>query len=170
MTSTLGFTRGLLSTLIVLNILFAGIFAIGLAVTVGFEPQILAGLADDGLPGPPAMVLEALRWVAVLALATCLPAHILLTRLRAMTADIAIGRPFTELGGLRLRVIAWALLAIQIIDLAFGYVGMRYDEATGGAISWSFGLTGWLAVLLLFVLARVFEQGAAMQGELEATV
>jgi hypothetical protein len=35
---------------------------------------------------------------------------------------------------------------------------------------WSFGLTGWIAVLMLFVLARVFHQGARMREELEGTV
>jgi hypothetical protein len=35
---------------------------------------------------------------------------------------------------------------------------------------WSFNITGWIAVLLLFVLARVFEQGAAMREDIEGTV
>jgi len=38
------------------------------------------------------------------------------------------------------------------------------------AIHWSFSLTRWLVVLLLFVLARVFDQGTRMREELEATV
>jgi hypothetical protein len=33
-----------------------------------------------------------------------------------------------------------------------------------------FNFTRWLGVLLLFVLARVFEQGARMRDELEGTV
>ena len=37
-------------------------------------------------------------------------------------------------------------------------------------ISWGFSLTRWLAVLMLFVLARVFEQGARMREDLEGTV
>jgi hypothetical protein len=37
-------------------------------------------------------------------------------------------------------------------------------------INWSFSITPWLAVLLLFVLARVFEHGARMRAELEGTV
>jgi hypothetical protein len=37
-------------------------------------------------------------------------------------------------------------------------------------IDWSFSPTRWVAVLLLFVLARVFEQGAQMREELEGTV
>ena len=34
----------------------------------------------------------------------------------------------------------------------------------------SFSVTRWLVVLLLFVLARVFDQGTRMREELEATV
>ena len=33
-----------------------------------------------------------------------------------------------------------------------------------------FSINGWLAVLLTFVLARVFAQGALMRDELEGTV
>ena len=37
-------------------------------------------------------------------------------------------------------------------------------------LDWNFSLTRWLAVLLLFVLSRVFEQGARMRDDLEGTV
>ena len=37
-------------------------------------------------------------------------------------------------------------------------------------VSWGFSVTRWLAVLMLIVLARVFEQGTRMREELEATV
>jgi hypothetical protein len=37
-------------------------------------------------------------------------------------------------------------------------------------LDWSFSFAPWLAVLLLFVLARVFEHGAWMRAELEGTV
>ena len=38
------------------------------------------------------------------------------------------------------------------------------------SIGWRFSPTRWLAILLLFVLARVFEQGARMREDLEGTV
>jgi hypothetical protein len=37
-------------------------------------------------------------------------------------------------------------------------------------LGWSFSVTRWLAVLLLFVLARVFEQGSRMREDLAGTV
>jgi hypothetical protein len=37
-------------------------------------------------------------------------------------------------------------------------------------LDWSFSLAPWLAVLLLFVLAQVFDHGARMRDDLEGTV
>jgi hypothetical protein len=45
------------------------------------------------------------------------------------------------------------------------------DTAAGERISaWSPGITGWVAVLLAFVLARVFLEGTRMRDDLEMTV
>jgi hypothetical protein len=71
----------------------------------------------------------------------------------------------------RLRTVAIALLIIQIGDVLFGLVGAWADTAAGERISaWSPGITGWVAVLLAFVLARVFLEGTRMRDDLEMTV
>ena len=44
------------------------------------------------------------------------------------------------------------------------------SKATGEYFGWSLSLTGWIAVPLLFVLANVFREGAAMRADLEGTV
>jgi hypothetical protein len=95
-------------------------------------------------------------------------AHLLLNRLRAIVDTVQAGDPFVAANARRLTGIAWALLGIQIVDLAFGIVATTSGvDAISG---WTFSLTGWLAVLLLFVLARVFEHGARMRDELAATI
>jgi hypothetical protein len=80
------------------------------------------------------------------------------------------GEPFSRVNAARLKTIAWALLATQLLDLGFGIVVGEMQSAIGTPLPWSFGLTGWLAVLMLFVLARMFAHGAEMQDELAATV
>jgi hypothetical protein len=45
---------------------------------------------------------------------------------------------------------------------AFAATGMRLDGGFSGTL--------WAAVLLLFVLARVFEEGSRMRADLEGTV
>jgi hypothetical protein len=44
-------------------------------------------------------------------------------------------------------------------------------NAAGSNVDWKFsGFTGWLAVVLLFVLARVFEEGTQMREDLERMI
>ena len=71
----------------------------------------------------------------------------------------------------RLQKIAWAVLALELMHLAVGAIAAGVSTtAAPFDIDWSFSPTRWVAVLLLFVLARVFEQGAQMREELEGTV
>ena len=57
------------------------------------------------------------------------------------------------------------------MHIAVGILVNTVSTATASLkLSWEFSLTRWLAVLMLFVLARVFEQGARMREELDGTV
>lgn len=72
----------------------------------------------------------------------------------------------------RVQTIAWALLALQLLHVAVAAIAaaIATDKAPlklGGGGS---GISGWLAVVLLFVLAGVFREGAAMRDDLEGTV
>ncbi len=63
-----------------------------------------------------------------------------------------------------------ALLTINLVDLAFGQVSIWASEASGEYLGWSLSLTGWFAVPLLLILARIFKEGAIMRDDLEGTV
>ena len=96
--------------------------------------------------------------------------HFILTRLRALVKDVATGHAFSDANARRLSTIGWALLAINLADLVFGWLSIGTSAATGEYFGWSFSLTGWLAMPMLFVLAHVFREGAAMREDLEGTV
>jgi hypothetical protein len=68
-----------------------------------------------------------------------------------------------------LKTIAWCQLAIELLRLVFGAMAAMMNLA-GSNIQWSFSPTGWLAVVLLFVLARVFEEGTRIRSDLEAMI
>jgi hypothetical protein len=157
----------LLTALIVLNIFCAVTFAGILVGSFLWGGTILRALADDPANRSPAAVLQAMRIVMLIGLLMVPLAHLLLTRLRAIVATVHVGDPFVAANARRLTGIAWALLGIQIVDLGFGIVSTSIGAEE---LPWSFTLTGWLAVLLLFVLARVFEYGTRMRDELAATV
>jgi hypothetical protein len=95
--------------------------------------------------------------------------HALLTRILEMTDSVRHGDPFVPENAARLRAIAWCLLAIQLLHAGFGLL-VRQAQAAHVRMEWEFSLAGWLAVLLTFVLARIFDEGARLRGDLRAII
>ena len=162
-------TQALLRILIVLNGVLAVACVLILGVTLFGPPSVIATIGAE-YKSDIAILVPALRQVMLLGLASFIAAHFIFRELLAITAGVRAGMPFAAGNARRVRHIAWALLALQSFDLVFGLIAMRVETALGERIDWSFSTTGWLAVFLLFVLARIFEHGAAMQDELEGTV
>ena len=97
--------------------------------------------------------------------------HLVYTRLLEMVETVNDGDPFVVENAARLQTIAWAIVGLEVMHvgvilLANGVIvqGQKVD------IGEKFSVTPWLTILLLFVLARVFDQGARMRDELAATV
>ena len=123
-------------------------------------------------PSPEATRLVwGLRAVAVVGLATIPINHLILKRLIAMVGTVRAGDPFVPANAQRLQAIAWALLALQLIGLVIWVIGEAVSTPAHPVdLDTSFSVNGWLAVLLTFVLARVFAEGAEMREDLEGTV
>jgi hypothetical protein len=70
-----------------------------------------------------------------------------------------------------LRAIAWALLAVQLLSLVIGTIAEALSTpARQVDIDAGFSISGWLAVLLTFILARVFADGERMRQDLRGTI
>jgi hypothetical protein len=165
----LGVSRALLKIARALNIAVAAAFAAMLLASFVFEPTFhdyfgrRAELDAD-------VILPVMRlWVAT-GLPMFAAVHVMLSRLLAMVETVRAGEPFVPENAARLRTIAWCLLVVQLFELACGlFIGIL--ERAGAEIGdWNPSLSGWIAVLLLFVLARVFEEGARIRADLEAMV
>jgi hypothetical protein len=64
-----------------------------------------------------------------------------------------------------------ALLAAELLHYVIGGIAASIStEAQPLDVGLGLSLTRWIAVLLLFVLAGVFEHGARMRADLEGTV
>lgn len=153
----------LLTILIWLNWICGAAFAIVLVASFAFADLVLQQANADALAPDD---LSAVRIAFAIGLVMVPLAHVALTRLRAIVATVRAGDPFVAANARRLTAIAWALLGIMIFDVAFGLMASVLDTS----MEWSFSLTGWLAVLLLFVLARVFDHGARLRAEVEGMV
>ena len=161
-------TRTVLRVLVVLN-LVAGFLILVLLVASLLAPTWVF-TALGARPANAAMV-AGMRTIMLLGIASVPLAHLVLSRLRAIVETVGEGDPFVAGNARRLQTIAWAVLGLEVMHLlvravAAGASSPGQPLDVGG----SFSITGWLAVLLLLVLARVFERGAAMREELEGTV
>ncbi|HEX9933152.1 MAG TPA: DUF2975 domain-containing protein [Allosphingosinicella sp.] len=160
----------LLRILILLNWLLAAAVLV-LLLLMPTERWIMTELALT--PSPEAKRLVAgLRAIAVIGLVALPLNHLVLTRLLAMVGTVRVGDPFVAPNAQRLRTIAWALLALQLIGLVIAAVAKAVSIPGRPPldIDAGFSIAGWLAVLLAFVLARVFAEGARMREDLEGTI
>jgi hypothetical protein len=94
-----------------------------------------------------------------------------LKRLVAMVQTVRAGDPFVATNAYRLQAIAWFLLGQQLLSLAIGLIG-KAVSTPAHPLHLDAGLSpgGWLAVVLTFVLARVFAEGTLMREDIEGTI
>jgi hypothetical protein len=148
----LGFVAALLFTLAG-HETFAGLLARKYAGTLDIAELILA--------------MRAMLAIGIAAVGLAWP---VITRLQAMIATVAQGDPFIAANARRLQAIGWALLGWQLLDLVMGAVVAWIARIGADVVDWTPSLSGWIVVLLVFVLARVFAVGTAMRDDLEGTV
>jgi hypothetical protein len=165
-------TRPLIRWLIALNALYAFVIGALLLATFLFPPLLFKAL---GVPeGPDALMLRtALRAIVVIGVIGAYVAWRVLRELLAIVDTVRDGDPFVAANARRLQSIAWLVLAGEGLRMLVGAIAWAAREAVpsfGIDFDIAFSFTPWLAVLLLFVLARVFEEGTRMRADLEGTV
>ena len=169
----LAISRLVLRALIKLNVVVGFVVLAMFIASLAAKPLMRAlGVQPDADGAARILGMRGLTFIGVLAL---LVLHVVYTRLLAIVETVKAGEPFVAENADRVQTIAWALIGLELLHIgahivlatvaAHSLTGMR-DHAT----DYHFSVTGMLAILLLFVLARVFDQGARMRDELAATV
>ncbi len=135
-----------------------------------FAPAFLEIFGGKQAPRiDPGLLLPILRVTALVMLPMIVFVDLLLRRLLAMIDTVRAGDPFVPENAVRMKTIAWCMLAIQLFGLVFAAMATLLNAA-GSRMEFEYSLSGWLAVLLLFVFARVFEEGTRIRGDLEAMI
>ena len=111
-----------------------------------------------------------LRLMMLLGIAMSLAADRLLVALAQIIASAGAGDPFISANARRLQTIGWALLVLQLLDIPGALLERFFPSLGSGTPGVPFSPGGWIAVLMVFVLSRVFAVGSAMRDELEGTV
>ena len=116
-------------------------------------------------------VIIGLQTIAFLGLVAIPLNYIVLKRLLAIVETVRAGDPFVAANAQRLQTVAWMLLSLQVISMIIGGI-VRMISSPEHPLNFNagFSISGWLAVLLTFLLARVFAEGTTMRDDLQGTV
>jgi DUF2975 family protein len=158
-----------LRILIVVNWLM-GLAILALLVVMPNQQWIMAAFKIAPSPDAERLIL-GLRVIAVLGL-VAIPLHYaVLKKLLAIVLTVRAGDPFVAANANRLQTIAWSLLALQLLSVVIGAIGRTVSSPAHPVhLDAGFSVSGWLAVILTFLLARVFALGTLMREDLEGTV
>ena len=121
----------------------------------------------------PAVPLAGL-FVVIIAVVTLV--FLFFGKLRAIIGTVGDRDPFVPENARRLSTMAWLLLAVQVLMIPAAALGMlvakwaQQIEDASFSVDAGLDLSGIMMVIVLFILARVFKQGAAMREDLEGTI
>ena len=138
------------------------------AVIVAADPSLLdaraaADLKAQGLSGPGliASLIATTIYVTVVL--------VIVGRLRRIFATLTAGDPFHPDNVLRLRTIGAMLGVLELSRYPFAALN-AWLSPHAAAARMPFNPTAWFAVLVVFVLAEVFREGARLRREAELTI
>ena len=158
-----------LKILIVMNWLMAAAI-LALLFAVPNEQWIMSAFKLSPSPDTDRLI-RGLLSIAALGLVGIPLNYVVLKRLLAIVDTVRAGDPFVAANASRLQTIAWALFALQLLSIVIGAIGKSVSSPAHPVhLDAGFSINGWLAVLLTFLLARVFAEGTLMREDLEGTV
>ena len=112
-----------------------------------------------------------LQAIAALGLVVIVFNSMILKRLIAMVGTVRDGDPFVAANAYRLHAIAWIMVGMQLLSIAIAAIGKAISTPRQPIhLEAGFSTSGWVAILLTFILARVFAEGAIMRADLRGTV
>lgn len=159
--------------------IMAGVFAAGGALlliglvtyivwqtgALGPIPQSASALAPEHLPELPLALLLALLASGI--------ALFFALQLGRIVDSVGAGDPFSCLNADRLRTMALLAIAYQAVSFGLFSIGItvaRMEPIESLVSGEDISLNALMLALVLFILARVFRQGATMREDLEGTV
>jgi hypothetical protein len=152
------------------NRVLLAVFAAMLLASFPLYAPLMAKIAAGHPTLDPGAAVNWLRLLGLIGIGWGVANDRLLGALLAMIRSARSGDPFVAANAGRLRTVGWALLAMQFLDFALGRAAVPLEMHGLAAGHTGLSPGGWMAVLMVFVLAQVFAQGSAMRADLEGTV
>jgi hypothetical protein len=145
-------------------------------VLIAMQDQINAKLIEQVGEAAAALPLLSILGLFGLGLAMVGMAFIFFGKLRAIIGTVSDGDPFAPENADRLNLMAWLMLGMQLLVIPGSVIAshvadwaQQFEDAHV-EIGSGLDINGILMIILLFILARIFKHGTAMQADLEGTV
>jgi hypothetical protein len=162
----------ILVTLILAMVCLIGLGLIGAAIVLPMFPdRILAEIAPQIGKGAGSEVVVAIELLFALFLAMGALAVQWLRLLRRVIDSVRLGNAFASENAGRLSNMGWLTVATEVLSIKTGAVAAYLAKQVENLhLDVGMSVGGILLALVLFILARVFREGAAMRADLEGTV
>ncbi len=155
--------------------LAAGVFAIGagaltlaIPVIVVMRDAVMKHLATQGTPPDAFWAIVAIMTFGAVAAAL---GFFFFRHLFRIVGSVGQGDAFTPVNAERLSAMGWISVVVHVLGIPVGAVAHWVEDVSENfSADFDVSPSGILLALILFILARVFRQGAAMREELEGTV
>lgn len=95
---------------------------------------------------------------------------LIVSQLRRIFSTLTAGDPFHPGNVRRLRMIGVTLAALELVGYPVAFLQVHVGAAPGRMGGLVPSLIPWFAVLVIFVLAEVFREGARLRREAELTI
>lgn len=143
---------------------------IGLAAT-WLAPDAFVRMIVKANPAADAdAALIGMRLLMLIGIVMTIAFDRMLAAMGAIIGSAAEGDPFAPINARRLQTIGWGLLTLQLLDIAAVLLARYCPDLGPAAPDGDISVGGWVATLMMFVLARIFAAGSAMRDDLAGTV
>src|ERR1700756_522777 len=118
---TLALSRRVLRVLIILNLLMGAFILALLVASLVSEGPVMKALGARPAPGN-SMLFLGMRLIMVIGICSVPIVHLILARLLTIVETVSVGNPFVMANAVRLKSIAWAILALELMHFTVGAI------------------------------------------------
>lgn len=152
------------------NHAFLAAVTVGIAVSLAAPATFCAALLSSIPTGDLASALTGARLLLLIGIAMSFGTDRILRAIAALLESTRRGDPFASGNVGHLYAIGWSLLGLQALELPAALLRTFFPGMGSAAPSGDISIVGWMAVLMVFALTRVYRAGATMRADLDGTV
>ena len=163
--SALRWLLGFMNVFVTVTVVATGLLLLGSLVVPDFGSGFIDGFLGREPGWRPLLLNERATFLA--AFIATLSTWWILNRLRRMFLAVNQGDAFEHANVGRLQGVGVGLIGVQVSAFILAWT---VPEGIIDDLDYSVDLGAWLGILIVFMLAEVFRQGAAMRDEQQMTV